>query len=121
MDLPLARHIELYEREAKTVSQFLFLLRGGAHAVQTEIEALADDSRSDIPVLYAAIEQIAGFEKPVTLEDMASVCQRISQERVAPATTLDWVREVFQAQRRRGRMQEVGEHTSPSTATGRRG
>ena len=107
LDVPLARHIECYEREAKTVSEFLFLLRGGAHAVQTEIEALADDSRSDIPVLYAAVEQITGFEKPVTPEDTASACQRISQERGVPAPTSDWVREVFRAQRRRGRMQEV--------------
>src|SRR4051794_14693741 len=95
MDLPLARHIELYEREAQTVSEFLFLLRGGAHAVQTEIEALADDSRSDTPVLYAAIEQIAGFESPVTPEETASACQRLSQERGVPDPSPDWVREVF--------------------------
>jgi hypothetical protein len=107
MDVPLARHIERYEREARSVSEFLFLLRGGAHAVQTEIEALADDSRSDIPALYAAIEQIAGFERFVTPEDTASACQRVSQERAFPAPTSDWVREVFRAQRMRGRMQET--------------
>jgi hypothetical protein len=66
MDVPLARLIERYEGQAKTVSEFLFLLRGGARVVQAEIESLADRSRSDTPVLYAAIEQIAGFEKPVT-------------------------------------------------------
>ena len=84
MDVPLARHIERYEEEAKTVSEFLFLVRGGSHTVQTEIEGLADDSRSDTPVLYAAIEQIAGFEQPVTPADTARACEVVSQERRPP-------------------------------------
>lgn len=107
MDVPLARHIQRYETEAKTVSQFLFLLRGGAHVVQTEIEALADNSRSDVPVLYAAIEQIAGFEKPVTPEGTASAIQWREDGSRLPTPTPEWVREVFWAQQRRGRMQEV--------------
>lgn len=107
LDVSLVRHINRYEGEAKTVSQFLFLLRGGAHAVQAEIEALADESRSDTPTLYAAIEQIAGFEKPVTPEEAASACQRVCKEQTLPAPTPDWVRTVFQAQQRRGRMQEI--------------
>ena len=66
MNIPLVAHITRYEKGAKTAAEFFFLLRGGGEVVTTEMESLAKESRSDVPVLYAAVEQIAGFEQLVT-------------------------------------------------------
>jgi hypothetical protein len=105
-DTSLSLHIRNFEVKAKTTSELLFLLRGGAHVVRDEIDTLVRESRSDVPVLFAAIEQIAGFERPVTPEEAAAACPSPNEGSRLPAATADWVRDVFETQCRRGRMQE---------------
>src|SRR5262249_15596631 len=59
----LAIRMRRYESQAKTVAEFLFLVRGGAHVVRKELADLIERDRADLPVLYAAVEQIADFER----------------------------------------------------------
>jgi hypothetical protein len=96
--------IDRYEDEARTVSEFLFLLRGGEEIARREIALLADHERTDVPVLCAAIEQIAGFEATVTPETVADRCARIPLPGNLPAATAEWAKDVFDAQCDRGRM-----------------
>lgn len=106
LDDSLQNRMRRYGDQARTISEFLFLLGGGVQTVQADIQALADEGRSDIPVLYAAIEQIAGFEKTVKSEEASDACNSINVFGAPPATAA-WVQEVFEAQCKRGRMQEV--------------
>ncbi len=105
MNIPLVSQIARYEKGAKTAAGFFFLLRGGGEIAKTEIESLANDSRSDVPVLFAAVEQIAGFERLVTPGEAAEACQRV-ETTARQGATPEWVQEVFETQRGRGHMQE---------------
>jgi len=107
LDSSLAERIRRYENHASTVSEFMFLLRGGGAVVRQDLDTLADEGRADVPVLYAAIEQIAGFERSVTPEEAAAACSAPSAGERLPAADPSWVREVFESQCRRSRMQRV--------------
>lgn len=100
----LTSRIVRYEKSAKTCAEFFFLLRGGANVVATEVESLARESRADVPVLYAAVEQIAGFERFVTPLEAANACSQVEKAAAREATSA-WVEEVFETQCKRGRMQ----------------
>lgn len=100
----LTSRIVRYEKRAKTSAEFFFLLRGGANVVATEVESLAKESRADVPVLYAAVEQIAGFERFVTPLEAANACSQV-EKAVAREATSAWVEQVFETQCKRGRMQ----------------
>jgi energy-coupling factor transporter ATP-binding protein EcfA2 len=81
----------------QTVYEFIFGLRGDA-AVADELAELFQESRSDVPVLCVAIEQIAGFEQPMAADDIVAVCKRITIAKDLPAATPDWVNEVLHRQ-----------------------
>jgi hypothetical protein len=107
MDERLKTYLNRFESKARSVSEFLFLLRGGEEIVARELDVLIDAGRSDIPVLYAALEQIAGFERMVTAEEVVNKGNSLVEiSQTAPMTGV-WVTEVFRSQTARGRMQEA--------------
>jgi hypothetical protein len=67
---------------------------------------LVEDRRADVPVLYAAIEQIAGFEKTVAISEVVAACNGVAPMAGAPMATSAWVDAVFRKQLQRGKMQE---------------
>ena len=101
----LADRMARYEHEAKTVSEFLFLLRGGADVVRKELGALIDRGRADMPMLYAAVEQIADFERPVTPDEVAHALASIGDNHRLPPPTPAWVKGIFEEERGRRRVQ----------------
>jgi hypothetical protein len=74
------------------------------------LEVLINDGRSDIPVLYAAREQIAGFERMVAVEEVVDHGNSILSSSHIVQMTNAWVDGVFRSQVSRGRMQEVRSH-----------
>jgi hypothetical protein len=104
-DDSLGHRMRRYVQDSKTVAEFLFLLRGGSDVVRRELIDLADTDRADLPVLYAAVEQIADFERAVTSIEVA---MRLGQLNVAPslpAPTPEWIRNIYELERRRRRIQ----------------
>jgi hypothetical protein len=94
-----------YEQEAKTVADFLFVLRGGGDVVRRELRELVDRDRADLPVLYAAVEQIADFERAVTPGEAAACLGGLGVDRTMPAASPEWVKDVFEHERGHRRMQ----------------
>ncbi len=105
MDQPLERHASIYAETAKSVSEFVFLLRGGDEIVQRELDVLIAANRSDIPVLTIAIEQIAGFENMLTPKEVVDRCARAGVT-LSPPISEEWVSKVLREQVARGRSQE---------------
>lgn len=95
LEQDLASLIEDYADKAQTVWQFLFLLRGGWNVIREELQRLVDDGRADLPVLHAAIEQIAEVERPVTPEEVVTAIQPIRLGGLPPPDT-QWVVSVFE-------------------------
>jgi len=105
LDERLERYLTLFAANAKSVSEFVFLLRGGDEIVQRELDVLTSTERSEIPVLTLAIEQIAGFENMLTPEEVVERCARASVT-LKPPISAAWVNRVFRDQVVRGRLQE---------------
>jgi len=105
LDQPLERHASIYAENAKSVSEFVFLLRGGDEIVQRELDVLIAANRSDIPILTLAIEQIAGFENMLTPKDVVDRCA-LAGVALSPPISEGWVSKVLREQVARGRSQE---------------
>jgi hypothetical protein len=91
----------------KTVYEFIFGLRGGGKAVADEFRQLVDDDRSDLPMLFAAIEQIADFERPISISEAALACSCIQTATGLPTATESWVHTVLQRQVQKKRLVRV--------------
>lgn len=96
LDEKLEYLIRRYGEEAKSVWQFLFLLGAGWRSVEHELAELIANDRADIPVLYAAVEQIAGEERAVTPEESAEASAAITLSPPLPAPDTGWVTSVFE-------------------------
>jgi hypothetical protein len=106
MDQPLERHASIYAETAKSVSEFVFLLRGGDEIVQRELDVLIATDRSDVPILTLAIEQVAGFENMLTPTEVVDRCAA-SGIVLSPPISKEWVGKVLREQVARGRSQEA--------------
>lgn len=95
LSTPLAHYIERYEREAKTVWQFIFLLRGGWTESSAILKRLVSEDRSDLPVIFAAIEQIADVEQKVTPEEVLDAVGPLEEGR-PPVPNVPWIESVFE-------------------------
>lgn len=91
----LEHRIDRYSATAKTVSEFLFLLRGKNAVVDRILRSLHDRDHSDGPILCAAAEQIAGFERPVSPAETADVLKGLASYPQSPAPTAEWIVQVF--------------------------
>lgn len=98
MEHSFRSHLENCAARASTVSEFLFLLRG-ERAVGEMFLALVADDRADVPMVYMSIEQIAGFERPVTIEEVVAQIRGLKAVEALPPATPDWVARVFQGMR----------------------
>lgn len=108
-DIPLSRYLDRQDKDIRTASQFFYLLRGGKQTIAKELSSLASNDRSDIPVIFAAIEQIAGFEKAVSVKEVCSACERDLLGSADP----NWVEAVFEQQCRNGKMKkQLGMYTT---------
>lgn len=105
MDERLERYLTFFETNAKSVSEFVFLLRGGGEILQRELDVLTSAEHSEIPVLTLAIEQIAGFENMLTPEEVVEHCARAGVT-LKPPISAAWVNKVLRDQVGRGRLQE---------------
>ncbi|MGB2837417.1 MAG: hypothetical protein WBC30_17445 [Candidatus Sulfotelmatobacter sp.] len=105
MDQRLERYITDFEANAKSVSEFVFLLRGGDEIVQRELDVLTSGEHSEIPVLTLAIEQIAGFENMLTPDQVVEQCARAGVT-LKPPISAAWVNKVLRNQVGRGRVRE---------------
>ena len=88
----------------RTVYEFIFGLRGGGAAVKDEFRALVEDGRADIPLLHVAIEQIAGFERPTSIQETVITCRGVESGKQLPAATPDWVHTTLNKQVRKKRL-----------------
>ncbi|MFO0840909.1 MAG: hypothetical protein U0797_00735 [Gemmataceae bacterium] len=102
----LASRMSRFEKQARTVSEFMFLLRGGAAIVRRELQALVEWDRADMPILYAAVEQIADFERAVSTDEAVTALRQLGGDPQLPAPTAEWVRKVFEHERERRRVQK---------------
>lgn len=91
----LEYRIDRYSATAKTVSEFLFLLRGENAVVDRILRSLHERDQSDGPILCAAAEQIAGFERPVSPAETANVLKSLASYPQSPAPTAEWIVQVF--------------------------
>lgn len=105
-------HSRLEERisalgdKPKTVYEFIFGLRGEGVAVAEEFRKLVQEDRTDIPVLHVAIEQIAGFEQPTSIEETVAACLRAEGSGYPPASQ-EWVEAALNRQVRCKRLVRV--------------
>lgn len=95
MDASLLSLLYRYGATTPSIGQFLYLLRGGADLVQDDLDLLVADGRADHPVVVAAIEQIAGFEQPVTPAAVAEVLAALPTAHGLPGVDAEWVKTVF--------------------------
>lgn len=96
LDEKLEYLIRRYGDQAKSVWQFLYLLGAGWSSVEHELAELVAEDRADIPVIYAAVEQIAGEERAVTAEEAAATSATIALSAPLPAPDAAWVTSVFE-------------------------
>ncbi|MFI5302965.1 MAG: HNH endonuclease, partial [Polyangiales bacterium] len=94
MDRSVGSLVDEYLPKSTTVWQFTFLLGGGWRHVANELHKLVSDYRADVPVLVAAVEQIAGVEEPVTIDECVAVTNQ-ALPNLRPAASPEWVGEVF--------------------------
>ncbi|HWQ90164.1 MAG TPA: hypothetical protein VN673_00725 [Clostridia bacterium] len=92
----------------KTVYEFIFGLRGDM-AVAEEFQQLVHDDRADVPVLHVALEQIADFERPTSLDETVAVCRRVECGNNLPSASLEWVQAALGRQIRCKRLVRVRE------------
>jgi energy-coupling factor transporter ATP-binding protein EcfA2 len=109
-DMSLEDRINSLGDRPQTVYEFIFSLRGDNIAVNAEFQQLYDDARSDLPVIVAAIEQIAGFERPVTEAEVLGECLRLGPQGPLPTPTQQWVKSVLNRQVSRRKLVRVRDH-----------
>ena len=94
-------------KNPKTVYEFIFGLRGDGAAVADEFRQLVDEGRADVPVLHVAIEQIAGFERPSSVQETVEACRRVEVGGKFPLASSAWVEDVLHRQVRNKRLIRV--------------
>lgn len=109
-DVSLQDRIRSVGDKPNTVYEFIFSLRGDNVAVGNEFQQLFDEDRSDLPVLVAAIEQIAGFEKAATEEEVLAECNRVGSVDGLPPATAKWVHSVLNKQVERRKLMKARDH-----------
>jgi hypothetical protein len=94
-NVTLAQRIRQLGNGPKSVYEFMFCLRGNESALNDELNALIQESRADVPMVYVAIEQIADFERPVSVSETVAACEIAEKTSDLPKATEEWVNDVF--------------------------
>jgi hypothetical protein len=87
-------HVEESAESAQSAYDLIFRVRGSKEGARDAARALADRECSFLVVLVAAIEQIAGFERPVFPADVASRLQGLPSAPGIPPASSNWVERV---------------------------
>ena len=95
MHMPLRSRIASLGEKPNSVYEFLFSLRGNSMALKEELNSLVGNDRSDVPMLFVAIEQIAGFERTVSVDETVIACQKVETQGANSPATKEWIRRVF--------------------------
>ena len=103
----LSDRISATGTHSHSVYEFILNLRGDAQSIQAELSDLVDKGRSDVPVVYTAIEQIAEFEQPVSLNETVAACNRIEMPIGLPKASVEWVADVFAREVRNRRIVKI--------------
>jgi energy-coupling factor transporter ATP-binding protein EcfA2 len=101
LNLSLAQRIRQLGIGPKSVYEFMFCLRGNGSALNDELNALIEESRSDVPMVYVAIAQIADFERPVSVSETVAACEKAEKSSGLPRASEEWVRNVFSRELRK--------------------
>ena len=96
LDAQLEYRIQRYENEAKSIWQFLFLLSAGWIAIDNDLAELVSTDRSDVPVVYAALEQIVDAERAVGATEAAQAIGELESGNPLPEADADWVQSVYE-------------------------
>lgn len=107
LDTSLKQQIRMLGDRAKTVYEFIFALRAQGASVAEELKQMCDADRSDVPILYLAIEQIGGFERSASVPEAVKACQSVECAAKLPPASADWVEEVFAQHTRERRLIRV--------------
>lgn len=110
LDSKLTDRIRALGDKPKTVYEFIFGLRGDAGAIADELRLLIEDGRSDLPVLFVAIEQIADFERPVSVDETFAACIQVQGSAASLPTTKAWVGDVLARQCERRKLVKIRDH-----------
>lgn len=89
-------NVEEAAQAAQSAYDLVFRIRGSREGAREAARAFLDREGSHLAVLAAAIEQIAGFERPVFPRDVATLLQTLPAAPELPPSNADWVERVYQ-------------------------
>lgn len=95
MSHSLETHINEAARGALTVQQFIASLCARWRDLDNVVQGLISDGRADIPVIYAAIEQIADVERAINLKEAVETSINYGPSTNLPLATELWVESIF--------------------------
>jgi energy-coupling factor transporter ATP-binding protein EcfA2 len=81
-------------QSAQSAYDLVFRIRGSREGARETARVLADRESSYLVVLAAAIEQIAGFERPVLPAEVTTLLQALPSPPGIPAPSVSWVESV---------------------------
>jgi len=84
-----------YGEQAKSVWQFMFLLRAGWSSVNSEVKELVSKDRADILVTALAIEQIADAERPMSVDELLGQVSTLTKAFGGPIDR-EWILDVLE-------------------------
>lgn len=84
-----------YGDEAKSVWQFMYLLRAGWNSVNNEVQELIASDRADVLIACIAIEQIAEPERPMSPDQVRERASTVKNAFAGPVD-LEWVELVLE-------------------------
>jgi|SRR5215213_660283 len=96
LEVQLDHRIQRYENQAKSIWQFLFLLGAGWITIENDLAELVSKDRSDVPVVYAALEQIVDVERAVGATEAAQTIGGLEPGNPVLEADADWVQSVYE-------------------------
>lgn len=94
LDRPLTQLARQHAKEVRNVWHLTYLLSGGGHRVQDELDRLAGLDLDFAPLVHVAVRQIAGFEQPTSAEEAAMACGVLFPEETESAL-IAWANRLF--------------------------
>lgn len=97
MSVPLSSWIAQHASGSKTIFEFIFQLLDPRAGAREAAHQLTGPEREYQPVLVAAFEQLAGFERAVTTEDVEAVLAQLPMDPAGVIAKAHWIGKVFES------------------------